>query len=63
MGLIPCLICEDEAEAINSKAIARICAKCDNEDTGIFVKLLNYKTVMKIVDQKQLKLTEDGELI
>ena len=63
MKLIPCLICEDESEAINPLAIAKICAKCDNEDEGVFVKSINYKKVMDILDQKQLRLTEDGELI
>ena len=63
MRLISCLICDAEAEVINSKAIARICSKCDNEDSGIFVKLLNHKKLIKILDNKLLRLTKDGELI
>ena len=63
MRLIPCLICDNESEVINPKAIARICNKSDGEESGTFVKLLNYKKLMKILDNKQLKLTKDGELI
>lgn len=62
MKLIPCLICEDTSEAINPLAIAKICAKCDSEDGGVFVKSINYKKVKTILDQK-LRLTKDGELI
>ena len=61
---IPCLICDEQEDAINPKAIARICSRCDNpEDTKVFIKLLNYKKFKKILEQKQLRLTEDGELI
>ena len=62
--LIPCLICDNEEEAINPNALAKICSKCDNpEDSGVFVKLLNYKKLKEILDKKRLRLTEDGELI
>ena len=64
MKLIPCLICDREEEAINPKAIAKVCSKCDNpENSSNFLKSLNYKKVKEILDKKQLRLTKDGELI
>lgn len=62
---VPCIICSNITECKNPKAIAHICDNCNKGNLNKILKSLDYKKIKRIIEQddKQLKLTKDGELI
>lgn len=62
MKLIPCIICDEQTESDNDKAIAKVCNKCNTGNLTTILKNVTHKKIKELTD-KQIKLTKDGELI
>lgn len=65
MKEIPCIICFELSESKEKTAIAKVCDNCKTSDLNKVLKNLNYKTVIEAIQKsnKNLKITEDGEIV